>query len=320
VVAILLIVIGIPESRSQPLPRAAAFLARLAFALPRLEPRVSWHFGSWNDRDPRAQVRQRLWWWAHRRAYDGPVTTEWYLGLKFNHHLSGDVSFCTYVDGRYEPNEMYAVASLLRSGMTFVDVGANQGIFTLLAAAAVGPSGAVHAFEPSPRDRARLVSNIELNRLTNVHVHSAALGSDDRTASLIVSDQEHPGHNTLGGLSYRETSQAYSVVVAVQTLDQVVERERLRRVDLMKIDVEGSETAVLKGATRTLQKFRPVIIAEAQQTSLRQMGSSVRELMDLIRSHGYEIQAFGGTGEPTPLISDEIESVNMICKPEGLDR
>jgi FkbM family methyltransferase len=231
------------------------------------------------------------------------VTTSWHLGLKLHHHLAGDISFCTYVDGRYEPNEMHAVAGTLRPGMCFVDVGANQGLFTLLAAAAVGPSGTVHAFEPSPRERAHLQSNIELNSLTNVHVYPVALGSAHSTASLSVSDREHPGHNTLGGFSYRETSQAYSIEVAVQTLDEVVDREGLNRIDLMKIDVEGSETAVMRGAVETLRRFRPVIIAEANETALGQMGSSTKELLDLIRGQGYEVQSF------------ESGSMNVICRP-----
>jgi FkbM family methyltransferase len=316
-IAILQIVIAIPEPQPQPLPTLMSLIARLAFALPRLEPTPNWSFGSWNDRDPRAQLRQRLWWWAHRRGYDGPVTTNWYLWLKLKHHLAGDISFCTYVDGRYEPNEMYAVASTLRPGMCFVDVGANEGIFTLLAAAAVGPSGAVHAFEPSPREHAHLLSNIELNSLTNVHVYPVALGNSPRTASLNVSDREHPGHNTLGGFSYRETSQAYSIEVAVQTLDQVVEREGLNRIDLMKIDVEGSETAVILGADQTLRRFRPVIIAEVSAPALSQMGSSTKELLDLIQSQGYEVQAFGKAGVPQPITNDDGGSMNVICYPRG---
>jgi FkbM family methyltransferase len=243
------------------------------------------------------------------------VTTKWYSGLKLNHHLVGDISFCTYVDGRYEPNEMYAMANLLRSGMCFIDVGANEGIFTLLAAAAVGPTGTVHAFEPSPRERARLSSNLALNGLHNVRVHPIALGSSRRTASLSVSDQEHPGHNTLGGFGYRETSHAYSVEVAVEALDDVVEREGLDRVDLIKIDVEGSETAVLRGAGDTLRKFRPVIIVEAQETSLREMGSSVQELVDIIQGHGYDVRSSGSAGLPLPVTEGESASLNLICSP-----
>ncbi len=318
-IAILHIVIAIPETRSQPLPTLVNLLAKLAFALPRLEPVPNWTFGSWNSRDPRARLRQELWWWAHKRGYDGPVTTKWHRGMKLNHHLAGDISFCTYVDGRYEPNEMCAIADVLRPGMCFVDVGANEGIFTLLGAAMVGPSGAVHAFEPSPRERGRLTSNLELNGLTNVRVHPVALGSTPRTASLSISDQEHPGHNTLGGFGYPETSEAYSVEVAVRTLDQVVEREGLDRVDVMKIDVEGSETAVLQGAEETLRKFRPVIIVEAQEKSLREMGSSIQELIHLIRSHGYEVRAPGSAGLPVPAIGGEIDSLNVICRPVALD-
>lgn len=273
-----------------------------------------WKFGDWNTSDPRAQFRQRLWWWAHRHGYDGPVTTDWYLGLRWNHHLMGDFSFCTYVDGRYEPNEMFSVANLLKPGMSFVDIGAHEGIFSLLAAVAVGPDGAVHAFEPSPRERARLAANITLNRLENVHVHPVALGETSHTATLLVSDAEHPGHNTLGAFSHRETTHAYSVDVNVETLDRFVEQLAIERIDLMKLDVEGSESAVLKGAATTLNSFRPVLILEAQQTALERMGSSVEELLRLLASHGYRIETFGRRPKVVQRPSD-IDSVNLICRP-----
>lgn len=245
------------------------------------------------------------------------MTTSWYFGLKLNHHLTGDLSFCTYVDGRYEPNEMFAAASILDPGMCFVDVGANEGLFTLLASAVVGSSGRVHAFEPSPRERSRLEANIKLNRLSNVHVHPVALGSEQRIASLRVSNQAHPGQSTLGGFSYRETEEAYSVEVPVQTLDDVVERERPERIDLIKVDVEGSETAVLRGALESLHRFRPMIIVEAQQSALKQMGSSTGELMDLITGNNYTVQAFGNSGEPEPVSGEGVQSLNLICTPEG---
>lgn len=264
-------------------------------------------------------MRHRLWWWARSRKFDGPVTTDWYYGLKFNHHLVGDVSFCTYVDGRYEPNEMYAVASLLRPGMCFVDVGANEGIFTLLAARLVGDSGAVHAFEPSPREAMRLADNVALNGLANVHMHRAALGNAHGTAVLHVSDVEHPGHNTLGGFVYRESKQTDSIDVPVLTLDEVANQEGLERLDVLKIDVEGSETAVLQGARNVLQKFRPALLTEAQDVSLRQMGSSVSELVDLLRQQSYEIWAFSESGQPEPVTDDTVTSLNLICLPKGTD-
>jgi FkbM family methyltransferase len=292
-------------------------LARAAFALPVLAPVPGWKFGGWNDKDARAHLRHRLWWWAHERGYDGPVTTSWYFGVRFNHHLAGDASFCTYVDGRYEPNEMSAIARLLRPGMCFVDVGANEGLFTLLAAALVGSNGAVHAFEPSPRERARLEENLSLNRFTNVRVHPSALGSAHRKASLSVSGPEHPGHNTLGGFAYPEGEGAYTLDVDVQTLDEVVAGEGLERVDMVKIDVEGFETAVLGGAHDTLRIHRPVLLIEAYDPSLREAGSSVDELLRLLRDAGYVVSEFGASGTPEPLAGDVPRSTNVLCLPRA---
>ncbi len=253
-------------------------------------------------------------------GHDGPVTTGWYFGLRFNHYLSGDMSQCTYVDGRYEPNEMYAMAQLIKPGMCFVDVGANAGIFTIMAARLTGERGAVHAFEPSPRDRERLQANIALNRLTNVTVHGEALGRSPSRAVLAVSGAERPGHNTIGGFMYAEDSAAYSVEVEVTTLDGVAEASNLTRLDVMKIDVEGFETAVLQGGTATLARFRPVMVIEAQDESLRRAGSSASELLALVRGLDYEVKVFGPSGKAEPVDGDRITGLNLLCVPRPVAR
>ncbi len=303
------------EPPARPLPKMLDSLARSAFRVGRLEPVPGWSFGQWDRRDPRAWVRRSIWGLARARHYDGPVTTPWYFGLRFNHHLSGDMSRCTYVDGRYEPNEMFAMASLIGPGMCVVDVGANAGVFTLMAAKLVGAEGAVHAFEPSPRDRERLVANVSANGLTNVKVHAAAVGRGAGKAVLAVSGAEHPGHNTIGGFAYSSTVRAYSVEVDVTSLDEFAEANKLGRLDLLKIDVEGSETAVLEGGRESLRKFRPVIVAEASEASLRQLGSSVAELLQLLRAAGYEVRVFGPSGKAEPLIDDRLTGLNLLCLP-----
>lgn len=258
-----------------------------------------------------------MWRIAQSRGYDGPVTTDWYFGLRFKHHLQGDMSQCTYVDGRYEPNEMFAMAQLIRPSMCVVDVGANAGIFTLMAARLAGPGGSVHAFEPSPRDRERLQANVALNALPNVSVHAMALGRAAGKAVLAVSAAAHPGHNTLGGFAYKEDARAYSVEVEVMSLDDFARSAGLTRLDLLKIDVEGSETAVLEGAQESLRKFRPVIVAEAADASLRQMGSSANELIALLRASGYDVKVFGLSGSPEPLVGDRLTGLNLLCTPAG---
>lgn len=299
----------------RPLPKALDLLARSAFRVGRLEPVPGWTFGQWNRKDPRAWTRRLIWQVAQSRGYDGPITTDWYLGLKFNHHLTADISRCTFVDGRYEPNETYAMTRSIGKGMCVVDAGANEGLFTILAARIVGGTGTVHAFEPSPRERDRLMSNISINGLSNVKVHSEALGAAAGTATLQVAGAGHSGHNTLGDFMYASTTREVSLGVNVVPLDQVAAAEGLSRLDLLKIDVEGSEVAVLRGAGLVLNTLRPVVIAEAQDASLRNMGSSVGELIDLLRSHGYRLQVFGPSGRPEPLRGDTPSSLNLLCVP-----
>jgi FkbM family methyltransferase len=311
---------SVTGAAERPLPKVLDLLARSAFRVGRLEPVPGWQFGQWDRRDPRAWARRLVWQVAQSCHYDGPITTDWYLGLRFNHHLAGDISRCTYVDGRYEPNEMFAMTKLLGPGMCIVDAGANEGLFTIIAARIAGGGGVVHSFEPSPRERSRLEANIAINRLTNVKVHSAALGRAAGRSTLRIAGAGHSGHNTLGGFMYAGTVHEESVEVDVVTLDQAVEEQKLARLDLLKIDVEGSEAEVLRGADGVLRKMRPVVIAEAQEASLRQMGSSAKELMDLLRSHDYTVKAFGPSGEPGPPADAGVSSQNLLCLPNSRTR
>ncbi len=290
-------------------------MARSAFHVPRLEPFPGWSFGQWDRKDPRAWVRRSIWKLAQSRGYDGPVTTGWYFGQRFKHHLLGDMSQCTFVDGRYEPNEMYAMSKLIGRGMCVVDVGANAGVFTLMAAGLAGAAGTVHAFEPSTRDRERLLANLSLNGLSNVKVHAEALGRASGKAVLAVAGADHPGHNTIGGFAHSAGPRAYELEVHVMSLDEFVEAQTLTRLDLLKIDVEGSETAVLQGARETLSRFRPTLVVEAYDPSLRQLGTSAAELLQLLRGAGYELKVFGPSGQAEPLVDDRLTGVNLLCTP-----
>src|SRR5207249_4766035 len=242
------------EPTPRPVRKALGLLARPAFGVGRLEPVPGWQFGQWDHKDPRAWLRRSIWRLAQSGRYDGPVTTGWYFGMRFNHHLLGDMSQCTYVDGRYEPNEMHAISKLIGPGMTVVDVGANAGVFTLEAAKLVGAQGSVHAFEPSPRDSERLLANVSLNALANVHVHAEALGRATGQRGPAGSRARPPRQHTIGGFSYAADARAYSVEVDVTSLDDFAAAQRLTRLDLLKIDVEGSETAVLQGARESLRR------------------------------------------------------------------
>jgi FkbM family methyltransferase len=299
--------------------RLLGFLARRSFRLGRLEPDGEWRFGAWNRRFPLAWARRLLWGLARRLHFDGPVVTPWFAGLRFQHHLVGDISRCTFIDGRYEPNEMSAVAARLRPGMCVLDIGAHEGLYTLLAARLVSPGGTVHAFEPSPRERARLLENIALNQLANVQVHEAAVGDAAGTAVLHVAGADYAGHNTMGAFGFATTTLEAAVEVEVVSLDRFASEHALPRVDLMKIDVEGSETSVLRGARTLIRTHRPVILVEAQDATLGPAGSSVGELVGILQAEGYRVLPFGADGLPAPLGDQLGGSLNLLCVDAGVE-
>jgi hypothetical protein len=119
----------------------------------------------------------------------------------------------------------------------------------------------------------------------------------------------------MGWFAYSDTPHAYSIEVGITTLDEIAKTHGLERIDLVKIDVEGSETAVLQGAQEALRKFRPVLVAEAQDASLRKQGSSVSELLELLRALDYDVKVFGPSGNAEPITDDRLTGTNLLCLP-----
>lgn len=156
----------------------------------------------------------------------------------------------------YEP-ELSCLEELLSPGKTFVDAGANVGIYTLAASRIVGQTGHVIAFEPSIQSLPALRRNIALNHLTNVALFPVALSHVTGSAKLYHGP--NPSLNSLG----KETGWSEDAEkIATETLDGIVERVGLDHVDVIKVDVQGAEELVLRGARKLLTSMRPTIIFE----------------------------------------------------------
>ncbi|MBM4104737.1 MAG: FkbM family methyltransferase [Phycisphaerae bacterium] len=147
------------------------------------------------------------------------------------------------------------IARLVREGgRTMLDVGANAGLHALCGRSTFAR---VHAFEPNPTTAARLVRNISMSGAEeHVRVHRVALSDRSGTASISV-ERGHSGASRLGADSPQD-----SVAVPLDTLDAVADREGFVEVDLVKIDVEGHEAAVVRGGRRLLARDRPRIVVE----------------------------------------------------------
>jgi FkbM family methyltransferase len=199
--------------------------------------------------------------------------------------------------------EYQAFRASLRPGDVALDVGANVGVYTLLFAQWVGPTGHVHSFEPAPDTFAALGDHVRLNGLGRVvtAVH-AAVADAPGTVTFLV-DNPH-GMNRLAARS--EVSGRRTVAVPCETIDGYCERHGLRP-GLIKIDVEGFELAVLRGARRTIRAGgdRLAVFMEIHPSVWGELGVSRDELVA-------ELAAQGLTAEPLRA-GDPVWTVEGLC-------
>lgn len=179
--------------------------------------------------------------------------------------------------GLFEPSETRLVCGLLQPGDVFVDVGAHVGWFTTVAARRVGSRGQVIACEPYPENAAALRENLALNGMHDVRVIEAALS--DRPGTLRL----RKGSDS-GGVTALEWCAGGEAEVPMTTLDETT--SAIVAIKLVKIDVEGWEAHVLRGAAETLKRTANVLI-EINQPALEEAASSADELIGFLRDAGF---------------------------------
>ena len=198
-------------------------------------------------------------------------------GRVFLHHRE-DIGLVVLMSGGFERAETEFAIEQARPGTVAIDVGANVGMFTVPLALAVGPSGRVLTIEPSPENVERLERNLDLNSLENVVVEPIAVG--DKAGRLVLQLASDPGfHSTAEVAEPRGIEE--NLTVRAETLDQVWLRAHAPAVSFIKIDTEGSEDAVLRGAEQILRACQPVLLVEAKGDE------RVRELDTWLGRFGY---------------------------------
>jgi FkbM family methyltransferase len=206
--------------------------------------------------------------------------------------------------GLPEPGMLRLFASLLRPGMTFADVGAHIGIYSLTALRVLAGNGRVHAFEPSPRTFQILKDNIQVNGFLesgSVFLHPIAIAGEEGTAELTVY-AANSGHNTLFGAD----TGGERVAVRTRTLDAVLAEEP--RLDLVKIDAEGAEPGILRGMTKLFDRHPGVrVFFEFAPEHLRRAGVDPLQWVNDLTAGGFTLRRVEDvTGELLPVESEEL--------------
>jgi FkbM family methyltransferase len=190
--------------------------------------------------------------------------------------------------GRYESGSFNMLRDHLSAGATFVDVGANFGIYSLKAARIVGAAGHVIAVEPNPEAVRQLQANIAASKAGMVALAPVACSNAESTLDLYLAPKANTGETSLSRANAAyEGAIAHTYKVRARPLDDIIRESGVIRVDAIKIDVEGAEYLVLEGARQTLDRFRPMVLVEIVERQLRGMGTSSAELRAWLRAHGY---------------------------------
>jgi FkbM family methyltransferase len=204
--------------------------------------------------------------------------------------------------------------SRLQSGDTVIDVGANIGYFSLVAARAVGEKGRVVAFEPVAEVRQALTENVRINGAT-VEIHDEALAETTGEVRFFRGPAQDSG---LGSL--RPLAAGREVTVRQVPFDDIWDRRS--RVALVKIDVEGGELGVLRGMAETLARDRPHLVLEVTDDFLKALGASAAQLWSFVTSLDYEMYEIADDGKLELVPSLEALATrawqfNALCSPRA---
>ncbi|MBI4575116.1 MAG: FkbM family methyltransferase [Planctomycetes bacterium] len=242
--------------------------------------------------------------WIH---IDTAILLEWHL----------------YFFGHYERWLEDALRRILRPGSVAVDVGANIGYYTLRMASLVGEGGNVFALEPNPKAYGRLLENLNINRFRNVRPFPMAL-SDSHGVFKLHSYGGADGDlvSTFHEGNLQSPRKAVPVAdrgihsydVEGTTLDELLGPREVPRLDLVKVDVEGHELRVLRGAEGTLRAYRPHVIFEYNRRAWSNAGSELSDARRILAGLGYTLYRLGD-GHHAPLEDEAPGFANILAIP-----
>ncbi|HZQ76240.1 MAG TPA: FkbM family methyltransferase [Acidimicrobiia bacterium] len=240
------------------------------------------------------------------RPFDG-----WSFSISGSDQDAGVVGEIERSGGSYQPDLTRLLRRRLRRDDVVIDGGAHIGVLTVLMAK-LCPAGHVYAFEPSPATRAHLTANLLRNGAGNVTVEAAALY--DREGEVTFD----PSTTQPGG-AHLTASATGTATVAATPLDTWAAAAGLERLDFVKLDVEGTELAVLAGAEATIRRFRPTAVVECNPVALRRFGGrSYRDLFDALRSLFPAVGLVGPGGTVVPLGAEGRDHLELAVGDRGV--
>jgi FkbM family methyltransferase len=201
--------------------------------------------------------------------------------------LNKESLLCRQIYFGFEKEEIAFLRRFLRNGDTFIDIGANIGLFSLHASKIVGREGKIYAFEPTPQTFQKLLKNLDLNHTGNIEAIQSGLSNTRSELDFHVSMKGYDAWNSFAILE--EAGKTEIIKAEVDTLDSFISEKSIDKIDLIKMDVEGWEKFVLEGATGLLSREEPpVFLVEFTETNTFAAGYYPGEIYDMMKNYGFE--------------------------------
>lgn len=242
-----------------------------------------WYLNKFPLRDGKAYFYHR--WHTALAPAERFATVALDRGFRMKLDLKDEEQLKIYFYGHYhERYEARLIELLLDAGEVFWDIGANIGYFSLVAAAALKNSGQVVAFEPGKKAYERLRENVSLNPFNNILTYQVAVTDTEGEAVLYLTDDFA---DSSANLYHAGTAQTRQEVCPTVSLDKFQPDQGLPSPNFLKIDVEGAELAVLRGAARIIAHGLPLFLMEMEEKNLAAAGTSRAEIQKLLAASGY---------------------------------
>jgi FkbM family methyltransferase len=206
----------------------------------------------------------------------------------------------------YVESEICGLRRLVRPGDVCIDIGAAGGIYTMALSWLAGPTGRVHSVEPLPFANLHVARMLNVGRATNVRQHAVALGAEPGIDVMnvpvgrfgLVTGRSFLDRRAGGPDPNREFWGQVSVMVTVDTLDALCDREELDHLDFIKIDVEGAELEVLEGGKRVIEALRPTILVEIEARHAARYNRTPDDVTRWLLDRGYSMHSWQGGWRP----------------------
>ena len=253
--------------------------------------------------------RAIIWRYLQTKHPDRPRIVRLGKNLKVRVYPYDVIGKRIFIDGLFEKEECRFVTGFLKPGMVFLDIGANIGQYTLLAAHRVGPTGRVYSFEPSGRMYSELQYNVALNNLSdNCFLNQVAVSEKKGSAQLSRYEPGAEVFGSLGNQHWANRSIVGSEEVKTITLDAYVLENHIPKIDLIKIDIEGGELPALRGAERILsQPDAPTIVLEMSDINTVGFGYKALDIWDYLEGLGYRMYCFDRKGRVCGLARQPVD-------------